>query len=107
MEPAPRRASRKQAWTAAQDAAIISMRNAGMTWPSIAREVGRSPYAIRRRWVSITRPGWTDAGPEPRADPPARPLRAISEPEFIQKCIDGGGFLPFFMGQRRLQGDAR
>lgn len=100
--------SRNETWPPHLDAAIISMRRADMTWPSIAAHIGRSKDAVRGRYCTITRPGYSaNRGEARRQDSIGQPIRKISESVFIERCRAGGGFLPQFMGQRVLNGAAR
>lgn len=100
--------SRNETWPPHLDAAIISMRRADMTWPAIAAQIGRSKDATRGRYCTITRPGYSaNRGDAQRQAKVGQPIRKISESVFIERCRDGGGFLPQFIGQRMRQGDAR
>ncbi len=100
--------SRNATWPPSIDAAIIRMRAGGMTWPSIAAELGRTHDAVRGRYCTITRPGYAaDRGEARRQAMIDGPIRKISESEFVDLCRRGGGFFPQFMGQRVLAGVAR
>lgn len=96
--------SRNATWPPSLDAAIIQMRHGGMTWAAIAAQVGRSHDAVRGRYCTITRPGYSENRREARRlSTIGRPIRQISESEFINRCRGGGGFYPHFAGQLMIE----
>lgn len=82
-------------WTPQDDAALLSMRNAGMPYPAIGKQLGRSHHACKGRHHTITNEcninarRYRDLG---APIPPDRDPKPINDAGYIQKCREAGGF---------------
>lgn len=86
--------AKNHAWTPQEDAALVSMKNAGMDYSSIGRQLGRSKDASRGRYCTLMSPT-NIAARENRsslASLPDRPAIPIDDSGHVSKCRDAGGF---------------
>jgi len=85
---------RPTTFTPQQDAAILSMRKAGMSCPAIGREIGRTADSVRGRLYTITSPASRNARRYRELGPPLKdkPIVPIDDSGYVAKCIAGGGF---------------
>jgi len=93
--------AKNHAWTPQEDAALVSMKNAGMDYTSIGRQLGRSKDASRGRYCTLMSPT-NIAARENRsslASLPDRPAIPIDDSGHVAKiralgCFRGLEFKP-------------
>ena len=86
--------AKMHAWTPQEDAALVSMKNAGMDYTSIGRQLGRSKDASRGRYCTIMSPTNIAARENKSilASMPDRPAVPIDDSGHVRKCREAGGF---------------
>lgn len=82
-------------WTAGEDAALLSMRNAGMNNRAIGEQIGRSENSCKGRYYTLTNGcninarRYRDMG---APIPPDRDPKPTNDAGYIAKCREAGGF---------------